>query len=94
MTLGFPNRSRSFDAARDAVRFIAHDGMFEVPFYVEAGALRAPAQNDKGTGGDEAACLAVFDSARTKIQEAASKAYSGTQRGKSYVLTRLDLRIR
>ena len=37
MTLDFPNRSRSFDEARNAVRFIGHDGMFEVPFFVEAG---------------------------------------------------------
>ena len=39
MTLAFPNPSRSFDDARNAVRFIGHDGMFEVRFFVEAGAL-------------------------------------------------------
>ncbi|WP_157020365.1 DUF1488 family protein [Mesorhizobium xinjiangense] len=42
MTLEFPNRSRSFDDVRNAVRFIGHDGMFEVPFFVEAAALTLP----------------------------------------------------
>jgi hypothetical protein len=39
MTIIFPNASRSFDEERNGVRFIAYDGMFEVPFLVEAGAL-------------------------------------------------------
>ena len=39
MSLAFPNPSRSFDEVRNAVRFIGHDGMFEVPFFVEADAL-------------------------------------------------------
>ncbi|MGO8112649.1 DUF1488 family protein, partial [Rhizobium leguminosarum] len=30
MALAFLNQSRSFDAARNAVRFIGHDGMFQV----------------------------------------------------------------
>ena len=39
MSLVFPNRSRSFDEARKAVRFLGYDGMFEVPFLVQAEAL-------------------------------------------------------
>ena len=38
MTLAFPNPSRSFDEVRNAVRFIGHDGMFEVPFFIDADA--------------------------------------------------------
>ncbi|MBB2672903.1 UNVERIFIED_ORG: hypothetical protein GGE44_002465 [Rhizobium esperanzae] len=40
MTLTFPNKSRSFDESRNAVRFSGYDGMFEVRFLVEANALR------------------------------------------------------
>ena len=39
MTLAFPNPSRSFDRTRNAVRFTGYDGMFEVPFFIEIGAL-------------------------------------------------------
>ena len=39
MALNFPNPSRSFDAARNGVRFTGHDGLFEVSFLVEAAAL-------------------------------------------------------
>lgn len=39
MTLIFPNSSRSFDEKRNAVRFLGHEGMFEVRFFVEADAL-------------------------------------------------------
>ena len=39
MTLAFPNPSRSFDEARNAVLFFGHDGVFEIRFFVEAGAL-------------------------------------------------------
>lgn len=39
MTLAFPNSSRSFDEVRNAVRFMGHDGMFQIRFFIEAGAL-------------------------------------------------------
>jgi hypothetical protein len=39
MTLLFPNPSRSLDEKRNAVRFIGHDGMLELRFFVEAEAL-------------------------------------------------------
>ncbi|WP_437344401.1 hypothetical protein [Mesorhizobium marinum] len=32
MILEFLNPSRSFDEVRKAIRFLGHDGMFEVPF--------------------------------------------------------------
>ena len=39
MALNFPNPSRSFDESRKGVRFVGHDGVFEVPFFIEADAL-------------------------------------------------------
>jgi hypothetical protein len=86
MTLAFPNRSRSFDEARQGVRFVAYDGMFEVPFLVDAAALqedRAPAA--------EASCLAAFDAARAAIYDAAFRIYRGRQ-STIYVIGEADLR--
>lgn len=60
MTLAFPNPSRSFDEARNAVRFTGHDGMFEVRFFVDADVL---AQSDitlRGTGASERKYLSAF----------------------------------
>lgn len=74
MTLTFPNSSRSFDENRQGVLFTAYDGMFEVPFLVEAAALRAdaiPVTEEK--------CLAAFDGARAQIREAAIRIYRGRQ---------------
>ncbi len=87
MPLSFPNPCRSFDEARNAVRFLGHDGMFEVPFYVEATALSrgAPTQTT------EAACLLAFDAARNAIHEAAKAAYAKGRRS-IYVLTATDFR--
>jgi uncharacterized protein DUF1488 len=87
MTLAFPNPSRSFDEARNAVRFIGHDGMFEVPFFVETGALAKHGT----TGMSEADFLRAFDEARRSIHDVARKAYSHARRP-SYVLTVADFR--
>lgn len=84
MTLTFPNRSRSYDEAGQRVRFIGHDGMFEIPFGVELDALAtAPTA--------EADYLAAFDSARDKIHAVARKAYSHGRKN-VYLLTRSDFR--
>lgn len=85
--LEFPNRSRSFDEARKAVRFIGHDGMFEVPFFIEAAALTQPGQTEPS----ETDCLAAFDAARGSILDVAREAYSH-QRRTRYVLTVADFR--
>jgi hypothetical protein len=70
--LEFPNRSRSFDGARNAVRFIGHDGMFEIFFFVEAAALVQPG----GAELSETDFLTAFDAARGSIHDAAREAYS------------------
>lgn len=84
MALTFPNRSRSFDEARNAVRFLGYDGMFEVPFLVQAEALLLnPSQMT------EADLLAAFDASRDAIYDAARKTYA---RGRGSTLTSADLR--
>ncbi|MEX0409067.1 DUF1488 domain-containing protein [Aquibium sp. LZ166] len=87
MTLEFPNRSRSFDETRNAVRFIGYDGMFEVPFFVEADALSRP----DGIARSEAECLTAFDAACNSIHDVARKAYAPGRR-RAYVLTATDFR--
>lgn len=91
MTLSFPNHSRSFDKARNVVRFTGYDGMFEVPFLVEIGALGAPAASDHMPDTLEDACLSAFDRRRMSVYAAASKAYADGRRA-PYILTAADMR--
>lgn len=83
MTLNFPNGCRSFDEERHGVRFIAYDGMFEVPFLIEAAAL-LDGQASKD------ACLAAFDNARASIRAAALRVYKG-RRPTVYVIDSAEL---
>ena len=87
MSLEFPNRSRSFDETRRAVRFTGYDGMFAVAFLVEAGALVKSAR----PAPSEADCLTAFDAARGTILDVARKAYGGVRRP-LYTLTASDFR--
>lgn len=87
MGLAFPNPSRSFDEVRNAVRFIGHDGMFEVPFFIEADALSVRASPVPS----EAEYLSAFDAARGSIHDVAREAYSHGRRT-SYTLTSADFR--
>jgi hypothetical protein len=84
VTLEFPDQTRSFDEARNAVRFIGKDGMFEVPFFVETSALNAPSAG-------EASLLVAFDAARAVIYDVAREIYGNTRRN-MYVLTAADFR--
>lgn len=45
MALTFPNRSRSYDTAHQRVRFLGYDGLFEVPFFIEAAAFSNAGSN-------------------------------------------------
>jgi len=89
MTLAFPNPSRSFDEVRNAVRFTGHDGMFQVRFLVEAGALSKSKSAVRGTALAESECLSAFDALRPSIHDVARKAYSHSRRD-SYTLTAAD----
>lgn len=89
--LEFPNPSRSFDQGRNAVRFIGHDGMFEVPFFIEADALVSTNGKGGGLAAAEAACLPAFDTARRSVYDIARKLYS-RGRQTSYTITAADVR--
>ena len=87
MTLRFVNPSRSFDETRKAVGFVGHDGIFEIRFFVEAGAL-----GERGAEAheiSEANCLTAFDKSVKSIHAAAQAAYSH-KRLKSYTLSAAD----
>ncbi|TKT69105.1 DUF1488 domain-containing protein [Aquamicrobium sp. LC103] len=86
MALTFPNRSRSYDEGRDAIRFLGYDGMFEVPFFIEVEALAGPGGQEMS----ETSCLHAFDASRGLILDAARAAYLRRRRI-SYVLTSDDL---
>lgn len=91
MTLAFPNPSRSFDKARNAVRFTGYDGMFEVPFFVDVGVF---AKSDKElckAQDSETSLLAAFDALRASIHAAAHRVYSKGSRT-SYMLTIAEFR--
>ena len=84
MALMFPNPSRSYDATRRAVRFWGHNQSMETSFFVSAAALL---QLAPGTPRREDALLAVFDSNRARICEAATRVYGHGRLGISYDLT-------
>jgi hypothetical protein len=86
MALTFPNRSRSFDATRRAVRFWGYDSAMEASFYVTEDALKR-VQPDMRL--DEAGLLGAFDSNRELIYQTAVKVYGRGRKG-SYNLTTTD----
>ena len=86
MALNFPNRSRSYDATRRAVRFWGHDGPMEAAFFVNQDALR---RIEPGIGADEAGFLGAFDSHCDLIHAVAVKIYGRARKG-SYELIAAD----
>jgi hypothetical protein len=88
MALNFPNQSRSYDAKKHCVRFWAHDASFEVPFFVDADALR---HMDPHATGDEHGLLSAFDLNRERICAAAGRVYARDRRG-SYTLSAADMK--
>jgi hypothetical protein len=86
MALTFPNRSRSYDATRHAVRFWGYDSAMEASFYVTEDALKR-VQPDMPL--DEAGLLGAFDSNRELIYKTAIKVYSRGPTG-SYDLVKTD----
>lgn len=78
MALGFPNRCRSYDATRRAVRFWGHDNALEASFFMSEDALRRIAP---GMGRDEGGILATFDVNRELIHATATKVYRRGRKG-------------
>ena len=86
MTLSFPNRSRSYDATRRAVRFWGHDSAMEASFFVTEDALK---QIQPAARLDEDGLLGTFDANRDLIYAAAAKVSARGRRG-SYELISPD----
>jgi Protein of unknown function (DUF1488) len=78
MALNFPNRSRSYDSTRRAVRFWGYDSALEASFFMTEDALRR-IQPDMAL--DEAGALRAFDRNRPFIQAAAAKVYVRGRKG-------------
>lgn len=85
MTLSFPNPARNFDEVRNAVRFTGYDDLFEVSFYLEAGALKNSIDGEFS----QSDYLTAFDAICHLVHDAARKVYS-RKGGTSYILKTTD----
>jgi hypothetical protein len=86
MSVSFPNRSRSYDATRRAVRFWGYDSAMESSFFISEDALKRVQPSMRF---DEEGALGAFDSNRDLIYAAAAKVYARGRKG-SYDLTTHD----
>jgi hypothetical protein len=80
--IDFPNRNRSYDTTRRAVRFWGHDSAIEASFFINEDALTRIQPDVRR---DEAGFLSAFDANRDKICLAARRVYV-RGRGGSYNL--------
>lgn len=77
MTIAFPNPSRSYDERRHSVRFVGHDGLMQIRFFLPVSILaddlsvRMPTEVDY---------LSAFDGMRKRIFDVARKAYESRRR--------------
>ena len=78
MPINFPNRSRSFDATRRAVRFWGYDRSMESSFFIMADTLKQMQPNLRF---DEIDILQAFDANRDRIYSIAAKVYARGRRG-------------
>jgi Protein of unknown function (DUF1488) len=87
MALNFPNRSRSYDATRRAVRFWGYDLSMESSFFVTEDALRQIQPSIQTNSVD---LLRAFDANRDRIYTIAAKVYARGKRG-TYDLNAADV---
>jgi hypothetical protein len=87
MALNFPNRSRSYDATRRAVRFWGYDLSMESSFFVTEDALR---QIQPSIQTNSVELLRAFDANRDRIYTIAAKVYARGKRG-TYDLNAADV---
>jgi Protein of unknown function (DUF1488) len=88
MAIAFPNRARSYDENAKRIRFLGHDGMFEIRFSLDIDVLtkgKAPGATS------ESGYLAAFDALRTGIIDVARRVY-GSKRENSIVLKLSDFK--
>jgi hypothetical protein len=76
--IDFPNRSRSYDVTRHAVRFWGYDSAIEASFFVDQDVL---VKMQPGVRLDESGFLHAFDANRDRICAAAAKVYVRGSRG-------------
>lgn len=87
MGLTFPNASRSYDPDHGRIRFVGHDGMFQISFSITTDAI----SRKRFEGADaERDYLAAFDASRSIVQAVARKAYERTRKS-TYALTGADV---
>lgn len=87
MTIMFPNRSRSYDVTRQAVRFWGYDRSMESSFFIMLDALRRIQPNLQSNSFD---ILRAFDENRERIYTIAAKVYARGRKG-SYDLNAADV---
>jgi hypothetical protein len=87
MAISFPNRSRSYDATRRAVRFWGHDRSMEASFFMTTEAL---ARLEPNLQSDVVNLLRAFDANRDRIYAIAARVYARGLRG-SYDLVAADV---
>ena len=78
MTINFPNRSRSYDATRRAVRFWGYDRSMESSFFIMADTLKQIQPNLRFDATD---MLRAFDVNRERIYAIAAKVYARGRKG-------------
>ena len=78
MAINFPNRSRSYDAPRRAVRVWGYDRSMENSFFIMADTLK---QMQPGLRLDAIDILQAFDANRERIYSIAAKVYARGRRG-------------
>jgi len=78
MTINFPNRSRHYDATRQAVHFWGYDKSMESSFFIMADALK---QMQPDIRLDAIDILRAFDLNRDRIYSIAAKVYARGRRG-------------
>ncbi len=84
MAIAFPNSARSYDETAKRVRFLGHDGMFEIRFFVDIDVLTS---GSTPSAISERDYLTAFDRLRTKILDVAKRVYSS--RRKSSIILKL-----
>lgn len=77
MTLTFPNPARNYDETKRCVRFLGHDGLFQINFLLPVEILAVAVSSRTATEGDY---LSAFDTMRKRILEIAEKAYAMKRR--------------
>jgi hypothetical protein len=78
MAITFPNRSRSYDATRRAVRFWGYDRSMENSFFIMADALQRMQPDLRFDAVD---ILRAFDVNRARIYTIAAKVYARGRKG-------------